>query len=742
MSPNPRTQPERAVATLHGHIGMAFSPREGGQPLQGGIGRGHTRPAPPLFPGVAPGRLCEWTHAFCEQLLRPVVVTCDPLGRTTASHPELQWRLVGPSLSRQALSRNMTRTGSNRRTKHEGKRRPRLERATSGARSKPRADSERAALRRTPRIACLVFLGGLVTTLYGRTAGFDFTRTDDKVLLSDDAAFVQDLTNFPKVFGRPFFPKSPRGEVYFRPIVTASFIMDAQWAGIRPRAFHITNVTLHVGCTCLLFLLLLRLDFGLWPSLIATAAFATHPALTEAVAWIPGRCDTLLGIGVLASSIFFLQFLDRLDWRPLLGHLAAFAFALLSKEAALVLPVVLSALVLLVGERRGVLRSPRLWLGWLGVVGLWFVLRLGVAAGAGEGVDQRLANLIRHLPILLMHLGKLLLPVNLAVLASARDTVLIPGLIAVGGITAAGVFLHGRALRLYCWGIAFFAFFVLPSLPVSDFLILENRLYVPALGIVIAILAATGSLLGRIGGRILARSAAVAGLLLVLVFWAQTWSYTESFRDPPSFTEQAVRSAPYLGLAHLNRGIVHQVDGRVADAEHEYETAIALDPALTVTHNNLGLIYLNRGEFGRAETKFRQEIEINPTYDKAFFNLGLALEREGHREEALSSWRQALALNPRNDEARARLEVVETQVKSGTARGFPTEASPVAVDQVPTDVLVRLYEEALKREPNNRQIRKAYADLCARRGLPCAREQQEILLHQAPESGSATAKPR
>ncbi|HXB56816.1 MAG TPA: tetratricopeptide repeat protein [Vicinamibacteria bacterium] len=636
----------------------------------------------------------------------------------------------------------MTRPGSNRGTKHEGKRRPRQERAISGPRSNPRADSERAAKRRTPRIICLVFLGGLVITLYGRTAGFDFTRTDDKVLLSDDAAFVQDLTNLPRVFGRPFFPKSPRGEVYFRPIVTASFIMDAQWAGIKPRAFHVTNVALHLECTCLLFLLLLRLDFRLWPSLIATAAFAAHPALTEAVAWIPGRCDTLLGIGVLASSLFFLQFLARLDWRPLLGHLAAFAFALLSKEAALVLPVVLSLFVLLVGERRGVLRTPRLWLGWLGVVGLWFVLRLGVAADAGEAVGQRLANLVRHLPILLMHLGKLLFPVNLAVLASARDTVLIPGLIAAGGIAAAGVFLHGRALSVYCWGIAFFALFVLPSLPVSDFLILENRLYVPALGIVIAILAATGSLLGRIGGPILARSAGVAALLLVLVFWAQSWSYTESFRDPLSFTEQAVRSAPHLGLAHLNRGIVHQVEGRVADAEHEYETAIALDPALTVTHNNLGLIYLNRGEIGRGEATFRQEIEINPTYDKAFFNLGLALEREGHPEEALSSWRQAVALNPRNDEARSRLAAVETQIKSGTAPGSPAEASPVAVDQVPTDVLVRLYEEALRREPKNRKIREAYADVCARRGLPCAKEQQEILLRKGNGSGPTTAKTR
>jgi tetratricopeptide (TPR) repeat protein len=330
--------------------------------------------------------------------------------------------------------------------------------------------------------------------------------------------------------------------------------------------------------------------------------------------------------------------------------------------------------------------------------------------------------------------------VNLAVLASARDTSLIPGLIGAGGLSVAGVFLRGRSLRLYCWGIGFFVLFVLPSLPVSDFLILENRLYVPAVGVVVAILAATGSLLGRVGGPILARSAAAAGLLLVLAFSAESWSYTESFRDPLSFTEQAVRSAPHLGLAHLNRGIVHQIEGGVVEAEREYETAIALDAALTVTHNNLGLIYLNRGEIAHAEAEFRREIEINPTYDKSLFNLGLVLEREGHPEEALSSWRQALAVNPRNDEAQARLGVVEAQVRNGRATGVPSGASPVALDQVPTDVLVRLYEDALRREPTNRQIRKAYAEVCARRGLPCAREQENILLDLDSGSESTTGK--
>ncbi len=104
-------------------------------------------------------------------------------------------------------------------------------------------------------LGCLS-LSLLIVALYGRTAGFGFTRTDDKVLLTDDASFILDAANLTKIFGRPFFPASSRGETYYRPVVTASFIVDAQWNGIAPGQFHRTNVALHALAVCLVWLVL------------------------------------------------------------------------------------------------------------------------------------------------------------------------------------------------------------------------------------------------------------------------------------------------------------------------------------------------------------------------------------------------------------------------------------------------------------------------------------------------------
>ena len=144
----------------------------------------------------------------------------------------------------------------------------------------------------------------LAAVVHGRSLTFEFTRTDDKVLLLDDEAFIRDAANIPRAFFRPFFPSAPRGETYYRPLVTTSFILDAQWKGVRPFAYHVTNVVLHVVATALFFVLLGRLGFGWAESIVGASLFAVHPALTEAVAWIPGRCDLLLGVGFLLSTLF------------------------------------------------------------------------------------------------------------------------------------------------------------------------------------------------------------------------------------------------------------------------------------------------------------------------------------------------------------------------------------------------------------------------------------------------------
>ena len=203
-----------------------------------------------------------------------------------------------------------------------------------------------------------------------------------------------------------------------------------------------------------------------------------------------------------------------------------------------------------------------------------------------------------------------------------------------------------------------------------------------------------------------------AATVVLFAFSAITVRYGEDFRDPNRFTESAIRTSPHLGLAHLNRGIVFHLEGRSSEAESEYKTALDLDHDVPVTQNNLGLIYMSRGDLADAEKLFRAELRINPSYDKAHFNLGLALARQGRVPEAAASWTEALRLNPGNSDARAGLD----QAESGSGAA---SATPAMLENVPTDVLVRLYEEALGRDPTNEAIRRAYREMCQQRRVTC-----------------------
>ena len=124
--------------------------------------------------------------------------------------------------------------------------------------------------------------------VHARTVSFDFTGLDDRDLVVGDRAFLGDPANLLRVFGRSYLHVVDPSHAYWRPLVTASYILDAQWSGASPHGFHATNVLLHAVASVLLLALLRRLGLGRAVALAGALVFAVHPALVSAVAWIPG----------------------------------------------------------------------------------------------------------------------------------------------------------------------------------------------------------------------------------------------------------------------------------------------------------------------------------------------------------------------------------------------------------------------------------------------------------------------
>jgi Flp pilus assembly protein TadD/4-amino-4-deoxy-L-arabinose transferase-like glycosyltransferase len=106
--------------------------------------------------------------------------------------------------------------------------------------------------------------------------------------------------------------------------------------------------------------------------------------------------------------------------------------------------------------------------------------------------------------------------------------------------------------------------------------------------------------------------------------------------------------APLQAATHYNIGSVLQAAGRDAEAEGEYQRALALVPALPAAHGNLGLLYAARGEQDKALLHYQASLKADDQVGDTHNDLGILLASMGKTNEAVEHLRTAVRLEPRN----------------------------------------------------------------------------------------------
>jgi tetratricopeptide (TPR) repeat protein len=465
---------------------------------------------------------------------------------------------------------------------------------------------------RAGRLALGVAAVGVVAfAVHGRSIGFEFAYLDDDVLIVEQQDALTRPSALWRAFGRPYFQPSGRDHAYYRPVIGASYAFDALRGGADPTGYHLTNVVVHALAAVLVALLLRRLGHRERVAWFGGLLYAVHPALTEAVAWIPGRNDSLLAVFSLAAWLLFLRGDEPGRHLARVGHAVAWLLALLCKETALVLPFVILAHRAFIARR-----PPPPWFlaTFVGALGVYLAARAAVLPDQLGAAGAHAASFFERASGLVTTLGKLILPVNLAVLATPADTSLAPGVAALA-LVAAGVFVLRAHRRPLLFALAASAAFIAPTLPTSGLLALESRLALPAVAIVLF----ACEIAARLPGNPRVHGALAGALILVLA--AATLSYGGNFRDRMTFARAAVDGSPHSALAHRNLGVALQVAGQLDPARRAYEQALALDPEQPVVHNNLAVMLMAQGRLAEAERHLHIELAVNPDYVPAQTNL-------------------------------------------------------------------------------------------------------------------------
>ena len=440
------------------------------------------------------------------------------------------------------------------------------------------------------------------------------------------------------------------------PLSLLSLSVDFALWGMEPFGYHLTNLLLHAAngvvfyLLCLEFLSLGGVTHDDRPAAAAAALFfSVHPLRVQSVAWVAERRDVLCGFFFLLTLLFWMRSLRPgclSGARGRAAALGAFLLALLSKAAAIPLPLVL--ILLDVWPLRRLPASPRRWGGaawslwkeklpFLALAAVFAAIAVAAQSKEGAVVGVALASPLSRVHqiglSLVFYLGKLIWPADLAFYEwhwrPIREAVII-GAVATAALLGAAAW--SRRLRAPLLSALVYQSVMLA--PVLGFITIGHEIvadrYSYLSGLAWAVLFGAG--LRRLARRHRAVSLVFACALLAALA-ATTRAQIAVWKDSASFWRQVVRVDPASLAARPNLAGALIAKGRVGEAILYLEEHLLVNPqdsdirraleglvAQTGTtvrdhagfHEQLGVEFAVGGEFDKATWHFERGLRYDP----------------------------------------------------------------------------------------------------------------------------------
>lgn len=524
----------------------------------------------------------------------------------------------------------------------------------------------------------LLWLALVVVLLYAGSARFGFTELDDSIFIRDFQQYNENLANLATSFHRGVF--DPTNDTYYRPLFLDSMLLNYQFSEQAPAGYHIVNLLFHLLSVTLLYQLFRRLSIKQWQAFVLTLLFAVHPVLVQAVAWIPGRNDTMLAIFLLSFWICALDYTETGKIKWLAGSILALLLAFFTKETAVVgAPV---AFVLLVMWQRKNWLDKKLLIqygSWLAVLLIWLGVRSAATLKSSPlAIAQIAQDFMGRLPLIIQYLGKIFLPFNLSVFPVIEDTVYYYGIIAIVLLIAIILLAKDKDARKIAAGFIVFALLLLPVLIVPKALneqTFEHRLYLPVIGILMFI---PQTILMKNNWN--EKKVFYGFLAAAVVFCVLNYRQQQFFSDPLTFWKEAQRSSPSSAYATMMYGarIEDQAEGAKL-----FRKAYTLNPKEKYLNYYYGVMLQKEDSVLQSEPYLLAEKKISDYYECDFYLARVAMEKRD-MQSAIGYLERYLTRDPANPQANNNLLLLyldthqktkaEAQAKHMTETGMPVPA--------------------------------------------------------------------
>ena len=567
----------------------------------------------------------------------------------------------------------------------------------------------------TELVAC-----GLSALVYVATLSFGFVYDDVPQILKNPA--IQSWGFVPQYFTShvwaAIYPSSTGN--YYRPLFLLWLRLNYALFGTDAVGWHMTCIACHVLATWLVFWIAQKLTTDRLTAFLAALIFGVHPAHIENVAWISGITDPLMTCFVLGSISAYLCFHESRKLEHAALSLTLFAFALLSKETAIILPALIFAFAMLVADKNGnksLLRrlflAVRACVPYLLLTAIYVLVRLAaLGKWSRPTIPISWTEVLLTWPaVLWFYMRHLILPTGLSefysldyVTKAAARPVLLP-LVLVSVVLLVLFFLIRWLSQK---NIALFAvvLIVAPLLPVLDLrsltagdIVHDRYLYLPSVGFAILVACAIRELNRLVPAdrrhlMPIAITVVVGACFAVLtvvqqVQWADDVAlYTRGLESAPAnltvrdnlansllAANQPARAIPlYLDVlqrnprfwrSNYNLGFAYYKMANYSGAEDYLQRAISIDPSDADQYIYLALAQLQLKKLSDAAENAKRAIARNPQARGYHSVLALILEAAGDRTRAKAEYRTEIAQHPENAAAAAELQKLEgTQIPS------------------------------------------------------------------------------
>jgi hypothetical protein len=446
----------------------------------------------------------------------------------------------------------------------------------------------------------------------------------------------------------------------YHPLTILSYAFNFAISGLDPFSYLLVNYLFHIVNTLLVFYFIWNIS-GKNKVIAAFVAlvFGIHPMHVESVAWVAERKDVLYTFFFLLSLIQYWIFLTKEKKKNLIFCFLFFVLSLLSKPAAIVLPLVLFLLDYWYGQslkKNTVFKIPFFALSI--IFGIITVSIQSSSAMAGLSIFSITDRLFFACYVVMTYFVRFFVPYPLSAfhpfpITNFAGWPIYLSPIFVLALLVALWFL--RKNKIVVFGIFFYVInllLVLQIISIGLTIVSERYTYVPYIGLAFMF----AMLVSRIK-FVPPKVSLAVGAVAIIAFGIITFQRTKVWKNSGTLWTDALKTHPRAPYARTNRAnylskLALRPDQKpFADSIYKIafeDCAIALSvrPGHAPAFEYRGLMYLDRQQFKEALADANELIRLKPDYRIGYDMRATSYYKMNEPAKALADYEKCIEIKP------------------------------------------------------------------------------------------------